>query len=288
MLDAIEAVRQSSLVDEAPSTSLLAFDDVLAVVDGIVADRRGRLRLRTGAVALTGGAPVRNVPAKVVCLLGFDEGSLRRPAIDGDDLLAVRPCVGERDRSAERRHLLLDALLAAEQTLVVTCDGSDVTTNRDIRFAVQLNELLDVVDATLEPVLGAGADGRRASAVLTRHTLRAYDERNFDVSATSLSFDDVMCAAAEARRRRSEADAASAVGRWAIDVAVPEAVTLRQLVDACVRPASTLLHEGLGVRLPGEVDRPDHNIPLSVGRMDLAFVGQRLLEHYAIARRPRR
>ena len=66
-------------------------------------------------------------------------------------MLGVRPCVGERDRHAERRNLLLDALFAAEQTLVVTCDGNDVTTNRRIRFAVQLSELLDVVDATIEP-----------------------------------------------------------------------------------------------------------------------------------------
>ena len=63
---------------------------------------------------------------------------------------------------------------------------------------------------------------------------------------------------------------------------MPESVTLRQLVDACVRPAFTLLHEGLGVRLPGDVDRPDHNIPLSLGRTELAFVGQRLLEQYAL------
>jgi exodeoxyribonuclease V gamma subunit len=281
VLDAIEAVRQSSLVDERPSTSLLAFDDALAVVDGVVADRRGRLRLRTGAVALTGAAPIRNVPTKIVCLLGFDEGSLHRPAIDGDDLLAVRPCVGERDRAAERRLLLLDALLAAEQTVVVTCDGSDVTTNRETRFAVQLTELLDVVDLMLEPVGGPRDDGRRASPVLTRHTLRAYDERNFDVSARSLSFDDVMCDVAETRRRRGDSDVRAAPARWALDVAVPESVTLGQLVNACVRPAATLLHEGLGVRLPGEVDRVDHNIPLSIGRIDLAFVGQRLLDHYA-------
>jgi exodeoxyribonuclease V gamma subunit len=265
VLDTIEGVRRAAFVGGAPSGSLLAFDDVLTVVDGIVADRRGRLRLRTGAVALTGSAPVSNIPAKVVCLLGFDEGSLRRPAIDGDDLLAVRPCVGERDRHAERRHLLLDALLAAEQTLVVMCDGSDVTTNREMRFAVQLSELLDVV----------------GWEVLTRHTLRAYDELNFDVSVASSSFDDVMCEAAETRRRLGDASITAAPVRWAIDVAVPEVVTLRNLVDACVRPAHTLLHEGLGVRLPGEVDRPDHNIPLNVSRRDQASVGQRLLGHYA-------
>ena len=102
-------------------------------------------------MTITGSAPVRNVPAKVVALLGFDEGSLPRPAIDGDDVLSVRPCVGERDRHAERRNLLLDALFAAEQALVVTCDGNDITTNRRIRFAVQLSELLDVINSTIEP-----------------------------------------------------------------------------------------------------------------------------------------
>ncbi len=141
VLEAIDDVRRSAAVGEAASSVALAFDDLLAVVDGVVAHRRGRVQLRTGRVTLTGSAPVRNVPARVVGVLGFDERSLQRAGIDGDDLLAVRPCVGERDRHAERRHLLLDALFAAEQALVITCDGSDVTTNRQIRFAVQLTRV---------------------------------------------------------------------------------------------------------------------------------------------------
>ena len=46
---------------------------------------------------------------------------------------------------------------------------------------MQLTELLDVVDATLEPA-GSGTGDDRDSAVLTRHPLHAYDERNFDLA----------------------------------------------------------------------------------------------------------
>ena len=283
VLEAIDDVRRASVVGGSGSTVPLAFDDVLAIVDGVVAHRRGRVQLRSGRVAITGSAPVRNVPAKVVCVLGFDESSLRRAGIDGDDLLAVRPCVGERDRQAERRNLLLDALFAADQALIVTCDGSDVTTNRRLRFAVQLSELLDVVDATLEPLSGSAGDGD--SRVLTRHPLHAYDERNFDLAGEStssgiFSFDDVMCHAAETRRQRTDDAAAATWRRFSLGVAVPPEVTLRQLADACMRPAQTLLREGLDVRLPGEVERVDHEIPLSVSKLEAASIGRRLLDRY--------
>src|SRR5690606_13096043 len=147
--------------------------DVVTLVDGIVAAHHGRLRLRTGAVTLCGLAPMRNVPARVVCILGFDEVSLRPPGIDGDDLLTRRPCVGEPDRRGERRQFVLDALLAADDHVVVVCDGSDITTNRTVRFAVQLSELLDTVDATL------GHHGDGDSPIVVRHPLRSYDEANF-------------------------------------------------------------------------------------------------------------
>ena len=61
---------------------------------------------------------------------------------------------------------------------------------------------------------------------------------------------------------------------------MPEDVTLAQLCDACVSPARTLLRDGLGVRLPGEVERVDHAIPLSVDKLQAAFIGRRLLERY--------
>ena len=244
---------------------------------------------------MTGMVPLRNVPAKVICLLGFDEVSLRPPTVDGDDLLAVRPCVGERDRRREQRQLVLDAVMAARQHLVVVCDGSDITTNRPLRFPVQLVELLDVVHASLGAVAAQPGDGTHAdelsSPVLVRHRRRTYDERLFGGGdphggpAEPFSFDDTMLAAATARRDARDGAVAPTPLRWSIDSPIPPTVNLAQLTEACTRPARTLLRDGLDVRLPRQVEAGDHNIPLSIAALDAAGCGQRLLDAYAAAGR---
>lgn len=286
----IEQLRTAGTVAGERSATALDFEDVRAIVDGIAGDRRGRLRLRTGRVALTGHAPVGNVPAKVICLLGFDESALGPAGLDGDDLLGVRPCVGERDRQEGRRRVLLDAIFAAERTLIIMCDGNDVTTNHRIRFTVQLDELLDVVRTTI----GGGRDGDDDDGhddddgdppIVVRHSLRAHDERNFDLATSGSSpsvpsFDDVMCRAAELRAQRTDRSVHERRRRWRLDAAVPEDVVLRQLVDACVCPAQTLLREALGVRLPAEAEPIDQRIPLAVSKLGAASIGQRLLERY--------
>ena len=91
---------------------------------------------------------MRSVPHRVVCLLGLDDGAFPRKAPrDGDDLLLDDPHVGERDPRAEDRQLLLDALLAARDRLIITYTGNDERTNIAKPPAVPVGELLDVVDA---------------------------------------------------------------------------------------------------------------------------------------------
>ena len=69
---------------------------------------------------------MRSVPHRVVCLLGLDDGVFpRQGSVDGDDVLARDPLTGERDARSEDRQLLLDAILAATQTLVVTYTGAN-------------------------------------------------------------------------------------------------------------------------------------------------------------------
>ena len=74
--------------------------------------------------------PMRSVPHRVVCLLGLDDGAFpAQGPRDGDDLMLADPHVGERDPRSEDRQLLLDALLAATERLIVTYTGNDERTN---------------------------------------------------------------------------------------------------------------------------------------------------------------
>ncbi len=124
---------------------------------------------------------MRSVPHRVVCLLGLDDGTFPRKATrDGDDLLLAQPHVGDRDARTEDRQLLLDALLAAQDRLIVTYTGNDERTNLPRPPAVPVGELLDLV-----------GDG-----VKVKHPLQPFDPRNF--TGTARSFDRVMLEGAKA------------------------------------------------------------------------------------------
>ena len=122
-----------------------------------LAGRPTRANFRTGTLTVCTMVPMRSVPHRVVCLLGLDDGVFPRFGLaDGDDVLARRPLTGERDVRSEDRQLLLDAILAATETLVVTYTGANEHTGQPRPPAVPLGELLDALDRT--------TDARRCAA----------------------------------------------------------------------------------------------------------------------------
>ena len=108
----------------------LSLPEVRALFAERLQGRPTRANFRTGHLTICTLVPMRSVPHRVVCLLGLDDGVFpRRGPRDGDDLLLEDPHVGERDARAEDRQQLLDALLAARDTLIVTFTGNDERTN---------------------------------------------------------------------------------------------------------------------------------------------------------------
>ena len=118
--------------------------------------------------------------------------------VDGDDMLARDPAVGERDPRSEDRQLLLDAILAATEHLVITYTGADERTGAPRPPAVPLGELLDALDATATGADGTGRDARHGptpAAAVRRPQLRQRRAR----SGGPFSFDPAALAGARAR-----------------------------------------------------------------------------------------
>ncbi len=133
-----------------PRPAELAPAEVRALLARRLEGRPTRANFRTGHLTVCTLQPMRSVPHRVVCLLGLDDGAFPRKAPrDGDDLMLERPHLGERDPRSEDRQLLLDALLAAGERLIVTFTGNDERTNAPRPAAVPVGELLDAVDATV-------------------------------------------------------------------------------------------------------------------------------------------
>ena len=299
VMQTLDELRSQSCVAEHQSGVGLTLADIRSVLSGVLGGARGRLMVRTGSITVTAMVPVRNVPARVVCVLGLDEAGLRGPPADGDDLLGVRPCVGERDQRALGRHLLLDAIMAAGEHFIITCDGSDITTNRPLPLPVQLTELLDVVATTCDAAPDGGdhggvgdhddhgGDGDVDPPTVYRHSRQAYDERNFVIDASirgpasfatdqPFSFDTAMLHAAQTRRQRRQGPDAPTL----LSMLAPSTVSLDQLTDACCRPARTYVTGRLEARLLRQVEEIDTNIPLDVSPLEMSALGIDLLGHY--------
>ncbi len=173
----------------------LRLADVRALLQSRLGGRPTRANFRTGTLTVCTMVPMRSVPHRVVCLVGLDDGVFpRTTSVDGDDVLARRPLTGERDARSEDRQLLLDALLAAVDTVVITYTGANEHTGAERPPAVPLGEILDATDRTTATAV--------RDRVLVRHPLQPYDVRNLEpgrlLGERPFSFDRAALAGAVA------------------------------------------------------------------------------------------
>jgi exodeoxyribonuclease V gamma subunit len=254
----------------------LARAEVRACLADRLEGRPTRANFRTGHLTVCTLMPMRSVPHRVVCLLGLDDGAFPRKAPrDGDDLMLEDPMLGERDPRSEDRQLLLDALLAAGERLIITFTGNDERTNTARAPAVPVGELLDAIDATARCV-----ERPARSQVLVRHPLQPFDPRNFEsgqlVRDTTWSFDPVTLEGARAlaagRRGASPFLAAPLPPRPAA------VVELDDLVRFVEHPVRAFLRQRLGVSVRSATDEVHDALPVELDALERWGVGQRLLD----------
>jgi exodeoxyribonuclease V gamma subunit len=259
----------------------LRLPDVRALLSDRLAGRPTRANFRTGTLTVCTMVPMRSVPHRVVCLLGLDDGVFpRQGAVDGDDVLARDPMTGERDARSEDRQLLLDAVMAATQTLVVTYTGANEVSGRPRPPAVPLGEVLDALDAT-----AATSDGRPVSAAVTvHHPLQPFDARNVTpgalVPGETFSFD-----AAAAIGARTAAGPRSPVPpflpgplppRGAVDST--DDVPLADLVRFWGDPVKGFLgRDGVDIALAADEEEPEDSLPVEIDNLAQWAVGDRVL-----------
>ena len=254
------------------SATPLALGEVRALLADRLQGRPTRTNFRTGSLTVCTLVPMRSVPHRVVCLLGLDDGEFPRKAPrDGDDLVLREPHVGDRDARTEDRQMLLDALMAATDRLIVTYTGNDERTNARRPPAVPVGELLDVVDRT------ARAGGEARDRVLVRHPLQPFDPRNFAGRRAPWGFDRTMLDGAEALAgERPEPGAVPARARCSPP---GEAVVeVEDLVRFARHPVRAFLRRRLGVTVAEYDDEVEDALPIELDGLERWSVGERMLQ----------
>ena len=185
----------------------------------------------TGSVTFSSMTSLRNLPFRVVCALGLNDGafptSTRPPEFD---LMALHPRRGDRQRRDDERTLFLDLLLAARDSLYLSHTGRSVRDNAPLPPSVLVSELLEAV---LPAIVGAvdasgvagapGAPARARARLVVEHPLQPFSIEAFSIDADPRvrSFNRELGDAL--RRSLQAAPAPAAPGLPALDPAAPDA-----------------------------------------------------------------
>jgi exodeoxyribonuclease V gamma subunit len=268
------------VVDEAgpaaASSPVLDLSEARALLSERLKGRPTRANFRTGDLTVCTLVPMRSVPHRVVGLLGLDDGVFpRHTHRDGDDVLSDDPHVGDRDARSEDRQLLLDAVLAATDHLVITFSGRDERTNRERPPAVPIAELLDAVDRTVR-IDDDGTAARRR--VLVQHPLQSFDPRNFGPNADrdgTRSFDAVGLHGAVALSSPRRAPRPFLSG--CLPPLRGQVIQLDSLVRFVEHPVKAFLRERLGWFAGNASEEVNDSLPIDLDPLERWEVGDRLL-----------
>lgn len=250
----------------------LRLADVRSLLESRLGGRPTRANFRTGTLTVCTMVPMRSVPHRVVCLVGLDDGVFPRiQSIDGDDVLARRPMTGERDVRSEDRQLLLDALMATSETLVVTYTGANEQTGATRPPAVPLGEILDALDRTCAAPV--------REQVLVRHPLQPHDDRNLTpggvLGGGPFSFDRAALAGATAAAGHRRPTPPFLPGQLA--ERPRDDVSLADLKAFFTHPVRAFLRGRLDVSAPLEAEEVSDAIPVDLDALEQWGIGDRLL-----------
>jgi exodeoxyribonuclease V gamma subunit len=263
---------------QTAGTPHLAIGDVRWLLGEALAGRPTRANFRTGGLTVAGLVPMRSVPHRVIVLVGMDDGVFPRAGVpDGDDLLGRDPRAGERNVRTEDRQLFLDAIMAAQEHLIIIYCGADDRTNETRPPAVPVAELLDVLGAMVASDPGKGAPNR----LVTHHPLQPFDPRNFVTGALvpGRPFSHDRHALAGAIAAAGDRVAQGAFLPTALPAPEqPDEITLTTLSTFLSDPLAHFLRNRLGLPASADEEPPPEQLPVHLSGLAAWTVGDRLLD----------
>jgi exodeoxyribonuclease V gamma subunit len=229
---------------------------MLDELDAQLVERAPAQAFSSGAVTVAALQPGRPVPARVVCLIGMNDGAWPRPVTPlSFDLLAQHARIGDYNRRGEERYAFLEAVLCAKDALLVTFSGRDARSNVELPPAAPLAELIDTL---------AAMTAKDAAGLVVQHPLQPFSADYFDpANPTLFSYDAEHCVPGATRVAQPFLSTGS-VGE-AADV---DSVALERLHRFIAHPVRFYLREQLGIHLEESEELLEIYEPFVASKLD--------------------
>jgi exodeoxyribonuclease V gamma subunit len=277
LVDAIERLVATAERANSADREQFAFAEIRTILDDLISSASGRPRFRSGAITVTELLPQQGVPYRVIALLGVNEAMFSASGTRGDDVLGLRPCVGDPMPSVSGRLQLLNVLLSADDAVIITCDGADINNNKPIPLPVPIQELLEAMVALRDPERSSGT-----VKVFSQHSRQSFTSRELSPGSfrtdRPFTFDPVALDMYERRRQASDPVLGGRVSRPDSNTTSTR-VTSEHLRRVLVKPADFFVRDLLGMRLPSSDSGASHDfIDFWPSNLDVSTIGRQLLD----------
>lgn len=266
---------------------------------GELLDASARGGVPTGRVTFSSISSLRNLPYRVVCAIGMNDGVFPTAGRALEfDLVALAPRRGDRQRRLDERNLFLDLVLAARERLYLSYTGRSVRDNSRKPASVLVAELLDyVVRACSAQTADEGAVRKR---LIVEHPLQPFSAEYFTASGGDprrRSFNAEYCEALQHMGKSTavatlpikaeeddEEETAPDIGLSLFPAPLPppgpewRTVRLEQLCDFFLSPCRYLLRDRLGIALSEREEELADDEPFLPDPPSRRAIARRLLD----------
>lgn len=225
-------------------------------------------------VTFSSMVPVRNIPARVICILGMNDSEFPGSKMPvAFDLINKSPKPGDRSHSDEDRQLFLETILAARERLYFSYTGQSNRQDTEYPPSVVLRELQDC----LSDIFNSDKD-----KLVTKHPLQSFSPRYFRKNESNRLIN-------YSSKNRSIADRLVTSGvedSKFLSSVLPEPdedyykVTVSELLQFFQHPAKYLLQKRLGLYLNHERILDEDREPFQLKGLEGYKLGQELLNRY--------
>ncbi|MBF0197223.1 MAG: exodeoxyribonuclease V subunit gamma [Planctomycetes bacterium] len=164
---------------EAELKSSMDLATVKSALQGLLRDEQNQAGFLQGGITFCRMLPMRTIPAKVVAIIGLNEGLFpRQDQKTGFDLMAQQSWRGDRSMAKDDRYLFLEALLAARQCFYLSYQGQSEKDNKKLSPSLLVSELLEYVNDSIE--------FPRKEEGVQQHPLQSYSMAYFNQSRPEL------------------------------------------------------------------------------------------------------
>lgn len=243
--------------------------DVLAMVQSEFRTISRRPVFGTGDLLVCGMNDLAHVPHRVICLVGLDEGSFpRRAEHDGDNLMVHDPAPGDPDRARDDRQSILNAIMAAQNRLIVVYQGLS-------SHAIEARPAPSGITDLIQTVCALTGDEAAAERLITKEPLQPFSPLLFTEPARSFDAAGLAAARSLTQAVRSEQVDPFAVGTIPLEEK-PDVLQLNDIIDFMAHPAKFFLKRRASLTLYEEDEALDQ-LPIAMDPLSRWACGNRIV-----------